>query len=166
MSRQYDEYLREHIGGVRKAAQWMKDNLAITEELSRKECIKFDYNVIRHDFSKYDSEEYDAYDAYFYGERDNESFNRAWLHHIHNNPHHWQHWVLINDDEGVIALEMPKLYALEMIADWWSFSWRGGNLYEVFNWYENHKDVMVLHPNTRKFVEGVLGEIKAKLEER
>ena len=166
MSRQYDEYLREHIGGVRKAAQWMKDNLAITEELSRKECIRFDYNVIRHDFSKYDSEEYDAYDAYFYGEKDEDAFNLAWLHHIHNNPHHWQHWVLINDDEGVIALEMPKWCALEMIADWWSFSWRSGNLYEVFNWYEQHKDIMVLHNETREFVEGVLGEIKAKLEER
>lgn len=27
-----------------------------------------------------------------------ENFNRAWLLHIHRNPHHWQHWVLINDD--------------------------------------------------------------------
>ncbi len=170
MSKQYDEYLREHIGGVRKAAQWMKDNLAITKELSRKECVKFDYNVIRHDFSKYDSEEYDAYDAYFYGDKDVEAFNRAWLHHIHNNPHHWQHWLLMNDDgkyrdpDKVIPLEMPKVYALEMVADWWSFSWRSGNLTEMFDWYEEHKDNIILHPNTRRYVEGVLDEIRKGLK--
>ncbi|MFR1480703.1 MAG: DUF5662 family protein [Hydrogeniiclostridium mannosilyticum] len=29
-----------------------------------------------------------------------QAFQRAWLLHIHRNPHHWQHWVLINDDPG------------------------------------------------------------------
>ena len=172
MSKEYDEYLKEHIGGVRKAAQWMKDNLLITEELSCEECVKFNYNVARHDFSKYDSEEYDAYDAYFYGEKDEYAFNRAWLHHIHENPHHWQHWLLVNDDgkyrdpDKVIPLEMPRVCALEMVADWWSFSWKSGNLHEVFKWYENHKGNIVLHHNTREYVERVLGEIRGKLKEQ
>ncbi len=25
-------------------------------------------------------------------------FNTAWLKHIHRNPHHWQHWVLFEDN--------------------------------------------------------------------
>ena len=33
-------------------------------------------------------------------------------------------------------LEMPYDYIIEMICDWWSFSWQSGNLYEIFKWYE------------------------------
>ena len=93
----------------------------------------------------------------------------AWLHHIHHNPHHWQHWLLVNGygdfgTPGVVTpVEMPRVYALEMVADWWSFSWRSGNLREVFGWYGEHRDRIVLHPSTRKYVESVLGEIDEKL---
>lgn len=165
MSNQYDKYLKEHIQSVRKAAQWMLKNLSIANDLDASEVDEIKINVWNHDASKYASEEYDAYDAYFYGEKDEDAFNLAWLHHIHANPHHWQHWLLVNDDgkhrnhDKVIALEMPKVYALEMVADWWSFSWRSGNLHEVFGWYEEHRDVIILHPKTREFVEAVLGEI-------
>jgi hypothetical protein len=164
MSKQYDRYLVEHIHAVQKAMNWMLNNIESLEEETGYNKSEFVYVASVHDMSKRGPHEYSAYDDYFYGERDEDAFNRAWLHHIHNNPHHWQHWVLINDDGSLLALEMPKLYALEMIADWWSFSWRSGNLSEVFDWYEKHKGVMVLHPNTREFVEGVLGEIKEKLE--
>ena len=54
---------------------------------------------------------------------------------------------------------------LEMIADWWSFSWRSGNLREVFGWYDEHKSRIVLHPSTQEYVESVLGEIGEKLDE-
>ena len=52
-----------------------------------------------------------------------------------------------------------------MICDWWSFSWFKGNLLEVFSWYEEHKNYIKLHPNTRKLVEDILGHIKNKLGE-
>ena len=99
------------------------------------------------------------------GGRDEGAFDVAWLHHIHHNPHHWQHWLLFEDENGgkPKALEMPKEHALEMVADWWSFSWRSGNLREVFGWYGEHRDRIVLHPSTRKYVESVLGEIDEKL---
>ena len=50
-----------------------------------------------------------------------------------------------------------------MIADWWSFSHKTGNLREIFDWYEKHKG-MVLHPNTRKLVESILDKIKKILD--
>lgn len=163
MSKQYDGYLREHIVAVQKAMNWMLNNIESLKEETGYNRSEFVYVASVHDMSKHGQHEYDAYDAYFYGERDKDAFNRAWLHHIHNNPHHWQHWVLVNDNGSLLALEMPKLYALEMIADWWSFSWRSGNLSDVFDWYEKHKDVIVLHPNSREFVEGVLDEIRRKV---
>ena len=171
MSKQYDEYLREHIVAVQKAMNWMLNNIESLEEETGYNRSEFVYVASVHDMSKHGPHEYDAYDAYFYGERDEDAFNRAWLHHIHKNPHHWQHWLLMNDDgkyrdpDKVIPIEMPRVYALEMVADWWSFSWRSGNLDEVFGWYEDHKDAMILHPKTREFVEAVLAEIRNKLDE-
>lgn len=169
MSKEYDEYLNEHIRAVQVAARWMMKELYAISRLTDCEIGILARNATRHDASKFTPDEYDAYDAYFYGERDEDAFNRAWLHHIHKNPHHWQHWLLMNDDgkyrdpDKVIALEMPRVYALEMVADWWSFSWRSGNLEEVFDWYEEHRDSIILHPKTREFVESVLDEIRVKL---
>ena len=62
-------------------------------------------------------------------------------------------------------MEMPYCYILEMICDWWSFSWSKGNLLEIFSWYEEHKNYIKLHPNTRKSVEDILGRIQNKLGE-
>ena len=61
-------------------------------------------------------------------------------------------------------LEMPKEYVIEMIADWWSFSWKNGNLYEIFDWYAEHKDKQYMHPKTRLLVEDLLLQIKMKLD--
>lgn len=163
MSKEYNRYLGEHFNYVFAAACWMADRLDTVKELGSDVIDAAFENIHRHDMSKYTPEEYDPYDSYFYGERDEDAFNRAWLHHIHNNPHHWQHWVLITDDEGVFALEMPKECVIEMVADWWSFSWRSSNLQEVFGWYGEHRSVMTLHPKTRALVEAMLDELREKL---
>lgn len=96
-----------------------------------------------------------------------EAFNRAWLMHIHRNPHHWQHWVLINDEpkEGTILIEMPYPYIIEMVCDWWAFSWIKGDLSEMFAWYKDHEAYIKLHNNTRSIVEEILEMIRTKLTE-
>lgn len=58
---------------------------------------------------------------------------------------------------------MPLEYVIEMIADWWSFSFRSGNLREIFGWYDKHKEIK-LHPKTRKLVEDILARIKVELD--
>lgn len=169
MSEQYDAYLHTHYSAVEMAAAWMAESLNAVKELPYDEYFYFLYNARNHDQSKWSKDEYDAYDKYFYGDADEDAFNRAWLHHIHNNPHHWQHWLLMNDDGKyrdpgkMIPLEMPKVYALEMIADWWSFSWVSGNLSGMFDWYEEHKDNIILHEKTREYVESVLDEIRERI---
>lgn len=169
MSLAYNQYLGEHTGNVRKAYRWIKTYLP--EVTAR---IEYDEEWIIlncHDDSKYRFVEYDAYDDYFYGRNKTheviDAFKRAWLHHIHNNDHHWQHYVLINDDpnEGIVALDMPYHYIIEMICDWWSFSWKTGNLHEIFGWYEKHKEYMKLSDNTRETVDDILSKIKNKLDE-
>ena len=169
MSKEYDNYIKEHKDAVMRAYMWLLDNCDGVLEISKYPNLK--ENLLNHDASKYSSEEYDAYDKYFYGGNRSyavvEEFRRAWLHHIHVNPHHWQYWVLVNDDpkEGTIALDMPDEYIIEMICDWWAFSWANGNLYEIFNWYGKNKSKMLLHKNTKKIYEDILDKLEKKLDE-
>ena len=165
MSVEYDDYLNEHISNVKKGLQWMLDNLGLSQE--ENSAIEDAMNR-NHDTSKYDLAEYEAYDKYFYGQNRSykvvQDFDYAWLHHIHHNPHHWQYWVLPEDDpaEGFRSfkpLRMPFNYIFEMIADWWSFSWKSGNLFEIFEWYGEHRKKQYIHPETRKFVEDILEKI-------
>ena len=167
MSIEYDNYINQHVENVLNAAEWLRRNI----DLDIPPMIDgHRTGLFNHDQSKWEKEEYDAYDAYFYGGRKTKevkkTFNYAWLHHIHNNPHHWQYWVLINDDpeDGTVALDIPYRYAIEMICDWWSFSWSDGNLYEIFDWYNKHKDRMILSKNTRELVEDILDQIRKKLD--
>ena len=165
MSLAYDDYLAEHIGNVNKGLHWMLDNLPLTQE--EKSAIEMAMLEFNHDSSKYDKEEYEAYDQYFYGGNRSYAvkvaFDYAWLHHIHNNPHHWQYWVLLEDDPetGVPfkALQIPLAYIFEMVADWWTFSWKNNNLFEIFNWYADHRYKQYIHPESRKMLENILKEI-------
>jgi len=170
MSIAYDDYLETHKENVRKAYTWME---VYVPKLIPDDGVDYVYQIgYRHDDSKTSEEEYSAYDAYFYGGNRSrkvvDDFRLAWLHHIHKNPHHWQHWVLMNDDaeEGTIALEMPYRYVLEMLCDWWSFSLAKGKKDEIFAWYEERKERMILHPKTRKTVEESLAILKDAMQQQ
>lgn len=168
MSIEYDNYLAQHRANVYKGYEWIRDNLPDILKNTRHLEWQIQYG---HDKSKDDDAEYEAYDRYFYGGNRSyavvQDFRRAWLRHIHQNRHHWQHWILINDDpnEGEILMDMPINDIIEMICDWWAFSWAKGNLYEIFSWYDAHKDYMKLSDHTRKRVEDILAQIKTKLDE-
>lgn len=174
MSREYDLYLIKHKNDVKNGYKWLRENCPFLfdgyDDYNSKEKDDLEYRIEFHDYSKDYQDEYNAYDAYFYGKNRSfevvENFNRAWLLHIHRNPHHWQHWVLINDDptEGETVLEMPYSYVIEMICDWWSFSWEKGDLFEIFRWYDERKDYIKLGDTTRKVVEMILDKMKTKLE--
>lgn len=86
-------------------------------------------------------------------------FDIAWLSHQKKAKHHWQWWILRNDDGSERAIEMPLVYAKEMLADWHGAG-RAivGKSSDTKQWYlDNAKDTITLHPNTREFVEIELG---------
>lgn len=81
--------------------------------------------LIQHDQSKWSDEEFYWYARHFNGSRDDpDGFSYAWLHHIHNNAHHWQYWIFPDNciienstlENGIIR--MSNVCILEMIADW------------------------------------------------
>ena len=171
---EYVKYLKEHCTNVKLAYEWLcghcpdisVDGIPITES------EKLYKDIFMHDESKLSMEEFDAYNEYFYGDKKDqyvkEKFDYAWLHHIHNNPHHWQHWILFEDDpkneKGYKCLEMPDADIVHMICDWFSFSFKKGDLKEIFSWYEKHEDNIKLHQKTRQKVEYILIRIKDELE--
>ena len=165
MRDEYDVYLDNHIANVKKGLDWM---IKYMPEIFKIDPVSLSMIISHHDESKYSDEEYFAYCEYFYGKEKTteieENFDLAWLHHQHNNPHHWQHWLLREDDGDMKALEMPEVCIIEMVVDWWSFSWKSGNLYEIFNWYENNKSKMLLHSSTLLKVEHILESMKIQLD--
>lgn len=114
MSFQYDQYLARHRANVKRGFDWLSENLPglMTNTLTAGWNTEF-----AHDQSKNEPDEYEAYDAYFYGNNRSyevvQRYQRAWLLHIHRNPHHWQHWILIHDDMEDGELET----VLEEMAD-------------------------------------------------
>ena len=171
MSIKYDSYIFEHIANVQHGLQWMRDNIYDVADFET--WARAINNADKHDNSKWSNEEYDAYDNYFYGNRSSSvvrEFDRAWLHHIHCNPHHWQYWILFEDDpmtgHPYKVLPIPKEYILEMVADWWSFSWKTEKLDEIFTWYDAHKKTILMNAESRVYLNKVLDALKKALEEK
>lgn len=73
----------------------------------------------------------------------------------------------INNDDpnlGEFVLDIPLNYIIEMVCDWWSFSWASGHLDEIFDWYEEHSGYIKLSDDTKETVEHILDLIKQNLE--
>lgn len=132
------------------------------------ECFKHGlyWQGIVHDWSKFLPDELVPYANYFYGGDNRKDrfytpadgsteFNYAWLKHQHRNPHHWQYWLLQEDDGNKFPMEMPYKYAVEMVCDW-----RGAGKASGYNdtpaWYMRNRFKIILHTKTRLLVEGLL----------
>jgi hypothetical protein len=120
------------------------------------------WRLIIHDWSKLTPAEWNPYVKYFYTEdKDQESFDKAWLHHQHHNPHHWQHWLLREDDGPLNTLVMPKDLVREMVADWMGAGRAITGKWEVRSWYEKNAHNILLHSTNREQVETLLESVNA-----
>ena len=170
----YNNYLTNHIGNVIRAYGWYLDNNILSGIFSAESIAKAQDLCRKHDESKWSDYEYDAYRQYFdptddevvtnengQPRGDKAKFNVGWLHHEHNNPHHWEYWVQLDEDHPgqVISLEMPDEYIIEMLCDWMSFSLKQNNPREICNWYDSHKDSILMHTDSKIKVEEVLDRI-------
>ena len=99
---EYDEYIYNHVINV--ISSWENCLKPALIDSGIKDYSEYDVDAIGdiigdHDASKYTSDEYFAYANYFYPTdefpKDETAFDKAWLHHQHNNPHHWQYIFLL-----------------------------------------------------------------------
>jgi hypothetical protein len=119
------------------------------------------WRLLIHDWSKMTPAEWTPYVRSFYGKQGRTpevcaAFDAAWLHHQHRNPHHWQHWLLREDDGPTKALEMPESLIREMVADWMGAGRAITGKWEVEKWYAQNAAKIVLAPSTRLTVEALL----------
>ena len=121
-----------------------------------------------HDASKFTIREYPYYARQFHGDRkDPAGFARAWLHHIHYNDHHWNHWLFATgyspygsgiDLNG--ALPMPEVCVREMVADWMGASRTYTDSWDMSEWLNDHlPNKIILHQESRQIVGQVLRDI-------
>lgn len=135
------------------------------------------WRLLIHDWSKLTPSEWRPYVRKFYGSwgvargwdhadaikaRVEEAFDRAWLHHQHRSPHHWQHWVLREDGGETLPLRMPSKLVREMVADWMGAGRAITGRWEVQEWYLKNAAKMLLAPETRREVEVLLGLVPAR----
>lgn len=82
------------------------------------------------------------------------AYKGAWLHHIHHNSHHPEHWHLTTRDGEVTAIQMPEEDVFEMVADWRGASASyGGNFDE---WLKTNLEQFLLHAETSKLLSKML----------
>lgn len=122
------------------------------------------WRLIIHDWSKLTPTEWGGYARRFYGGRgglldnsaDPEEFHRAWTHHWHRNPHHWEHWLAITYDGELRPMLMPETYVREMVADWMGAGRAITGRVDIIPWYTKNAERMNLHPDVRQQVENLL----------
>ena len=84
------------------------------------------WRLVIHDWTKFTLAEAPHYGRQFFGDKsDPDGFALAWLHHQHNNPHHWEYWIPVTghnrgngESSDLKPLEMPEWAVREMVADW------------------------------------------------
>jgi len=138
------------------------------------ECFKMGliWRGLVHDWSKFLPGEWLAYANHFYGpgseERkkekeknkaykpyntDDQKFDFFWLLHQKRNDHHWQWWVLPEDDGGVYALPMKEKAIIEMICDWRGAGRAQGYKDNTPEWYAKNKKNQKMHHLSRRILE-------------
>lgn len=140
------------------------------------------WNLIIHDWSKFTPSEFNAYAEFFFKNNEgmtldetkkfrNEhpeltdpeirfAFLQAWLYHQRRNPHHWQFWILMQDEDPTMALKIPEKYVREMVADWAGAGRAYTGKWVVQEWYQKNKSKIQLHPESRILVEQILSEFE------
>ena len=120
---------------------------------------------LTHDLSKFLPSEWFPYVESFYGGHGKDrpqwvkdAFDVAWMAHIHKNPHHWQHHILVYDNDGTTILKMPNRYMREMLADWRGAGRAITGEDNTKEWYRGKRQkTILLHPETRAWIEEELG---------
>lgn len=150
------------------------------KRLVRKGCFKVGLyrQGIMHDWSKYSPAEFLLGCKYYQGymsphnaERAQKGYSSAWLHHKGRNKHHMEYWIDYspNKSEGIVGMEMPVKYVVEMFIDRVSASknYQKENYTDrsPLEYYENGKSVHIINPKTKELLELLLTMLAEQGEE-
>ncbi|MCR5487098.1 MAG: DUF5662 family protein [Lachnospiraceae bacterium] len=144
--------------------------VATHRALVRKGCfaVGLYWQGLTHDLSKYSPTEFLPGCLYFQGyrspnnaEREAKGYSSAWLHHKGRNRHHYEYWVDYcaevherdNGMGGMVPVEMPKRYLVEMFMDRLSaskvYSGEAFRNDSPLRYFERSRSRILMHPKTK-----------------
>lgn len=115
--------------------------------------------LLFHDWDKFLPDEWLPYARCFYAPdgtkqyKESSDFTNAWNLHQKRNKHHWQFWLITWDRGETEALAMPDVFRREMLADWRGAGKAINGVENTLEWYTKQADKMILHPETREWIE-------------
>lgn len=125
--------------------------------------------LLIHDQTKFMPVEFYPYAANFYADIDDKALKEkvdadyayAWLHHIHHNYHHSQHWVFPMNYNRAKAVEnnrlvMPPQFVREMVADWVGACRAYNGHRDISEWAFAHVPGLLLHTESKKYLKTAL----------
>ena len=111
---------------------------------------------LRHDLSKYSPSEFVAGARYYQGtrspnegERIENGYSAAWLHHKGRNRHHFEYWTdYSHETRQLVPIEMPLCYVAEMFCDRLAAS----KIYQGENYTQHHPLEYYLRAKGKRFI--------------
>jgi hypothetical protein len=122
-------------------------------------------NLVVHDWDKFLPFEFLTYAKVFYkpdGSKqyvESDDFAKAWNAHQKRNKHHWQYWLLTWDRGDTVALDMPFIDILEMVADWSGAGMAINGDSNPSSWYQARlaSGAIKISSKTAALVDSILG---------
>jgi hypothetical protein len=141
-TRQYLDYLEEHIENIRKAFCELSDKCRDMWWVSDDyQWHTFREEVVWHDISKFSKEEFIQYKDSFYPvsdkDKENSDFDRAWENHKKKNSHHHETVYNYND-------------VIHMVIDWTAMGYKFGDTAQEY--YESKRENIKLSDEHKKFM--------------
>lgn len=128
--------------------------------------------LLMHDMSKLCPVEFVNYSRFKYGTKSVDGWAAAWLHHLHHNKHHPEHWVLSwrGDPDYyrgigkhlapfIVVLAMPKTYVREFVIDIMATGKEIAGHYDVATWLNENGPRMLFHDDTLVRLDSLLIKI-------
>lgn len=158
-TREYLNYLEEHITNVQRAFEEVKGKCKDLRVIYDDYCYwELESAVDHHDLSKISKEEFVQYREKFFpveGETGSD-FNSAWENHKKENAHHWENWTqrdMFNPYEW-------EVNCTHMVIDWLAMGYKFNDTPRAY--FEKNKDRIVLPEHAIRFIY----EIFERLETR
>ncbi len=158
------KYVISHRNNVKKAFKILQKKLTGFQGLNKSKLDTISQHIEEHDLSKFKSEEAIPYAKFFWGTKDDEvieEFKIATKLHKSRNLHHPEYWMNENGETN----EMPLIYIVEMVCDWWSFGLMQNNPEEIFDFYANNKEKYKFSNKLTVTIESLLSLVQQSITE-
>ena len=158
-TREYLDYIEEHILNIQKAWGIMKekchDMRFISDDLF---YHTLDSAIKQHDLSKLSENEFVQYRKAFYPTKSELEYDitEAWNNHKKYNSHHWENWT--SNTNCTIHPDDWEIDCAHMVIDWMAMGYKFGDTAQQY--YEANKEKIKLPKCAISFIYEIFNRIK------